>query len=142
MDITILESEVNVLGVVLATVAAMVIGYIYYMPQLPTGKEWVKLVKLTEAQMNKSAGIAMLATVLLNLVTATLLAVLIPYVAVINELKEMPAGLLTAFIIWLFIAIASLSNVLFGQRRKRLWAIEAGYSLLMFLAMGVILVVV
>lgn len=142
MDITILESEVNVLGVVLATVAAMVIGYFYYMPQLPTGKEWVKLVKLTEAQMNKSAGIAMLATVLLNLVTATLLAVLIPYVAVINELKEMPAGLLTAFIIWLFIAIASLSNVLFGQRRKRLWAIEAGYSLLMFLAMGVILVVV
>lgn len=142
MDITILESEVNVLGVVLATVAAMVIGYIYYMPQLPTGKEWVKLVKLTEAQMNKSAGIAMLATVLLNLVTATLLAVLIPYVAVINELKEVPAGLLTAFIIWVFIAIASLSNVLFGQRRKRLWAIEAGYSLLMFLAMGVILVVV
>lgn len=142
MDITILESEVNVLGVLLATIAAMVIGYIYYMPQLPTGKEWVKLVKLTEAQMSKSAGIAMLATVLLNLVTATLLAILIPYVAVINKLKEVPAGLLTAFIIWVFIAIASLSNVLFGQRRKRLWAIEAGYSLLMFLAMGVILVVV
>lgn len=141
MDITILESEVNVLAVLIATVLSMIVGFIYYMPQVPTGNLWVKLVGLTEKQMKEASMLPMFMTVFLNLVTAVIIGILVPYIGAINELKEVPAGLLTGFILWLLVVIASFSNTLFRMARKKLWAIESGYSLIIFLMMGVILAV-
>lgn len=141
MDITLLKSDVNVLAVLVATVLSMVVGYVYYMPQVPTGSLWVKLVGLTEKQMKEASMMPMFITVGLNLVTAVILGILVPYFGAINSLEEVPAGLLTGFVGWLLIAIGTLSNTLFRQGRNKLWAVEAGYSLIIFLMMGVILAV-
>lgn len=141
MDITLLESEVNILAVLLVTVLSMVVGFVYYMPQVPTGSLWVKLVGFTEKQMKEASMLPMFITVGLNLVTAVIIGILVPYIGAINQLKEVPAGLLTGFILWLLVAIASLSNTLFRQGRKKLWAVEAGYSLIIYLMMGIVLAV-
>ncbi len=141
MDITILESEVNVLVVLIATVLSMVVGFVYYMPNVPTGKLWIKLVGLTEKQMKEASMMPLFITVLLNLITAVIIAILVPYVGTINQLKEVPAGLLTGFMLWLLVVIASFSNTLFRMARKKLWAVESGYSLIIYLMMGAVIAV-
>jgi hypothetical protein len=117
--------QTNWLGIVLAAVASMVVGYIWYGPLF--GKAWMKLTGLKEmgdkSQMPKNYTIMFIG----SLVTAYVLTVF-------------GASFTTAFWAWLgFQATLLLSSVLFEGKSWSLYYLNAGYQLVSLLAMAWVL---
>ncbi len=71
-----MEAQVNWLAVVLATLSTMVVGSIWYAPQV-FGKKWMKLIGKTEKELgnNKAAATqAILITLVVSFISAYVLA--------------------------------------------------------------------
>jgi len=118
-------SEVNIAAVIIAAVANMVIGMVWY-SQSVFGKTWMKLVKLTEADIKKanmkqSFALGMLG----NLLGCFILAVLLSIVGPASVEKAMNLG----FLLWLGLIIPSeISGLAWEQRPMKLMLINAGWS--------------
>lgn len=132
-----MDAEINMLGVLLATVAAMVIGGVWYSKGV-FGAEWKKLAKIDEAKAKKEAGMAMTVMFVLAFIAAYVLAhVTFLSNAFYVDKTFLASALTTGFWMWLgFVLYAVLSNGVFEQRRKKLMLINLGNSLVTFLAMG------
>ena len=135
-----MDVEVNIWGVVAATVAAMVVGSIWYHKGV-FGKDWMKLAKISEKQAQKDAPKAMSVMLVLAAIAAYGLAWLTYAVGfVMEEDSYMVAALQTALMVWVaFVLYAQASNSVFEQRPSRLLLINAGNSLVTFLAMGLMI---
>ena len=117
--------QINWLAIILAAVASMVVGYVWYGPLF--GKTWMKLTGKKEMgdkkDMPKTYGIMFVA----SMVTAYVLSVL-------------GADLMTAFWIWLgFQATLLLHSVLFEGKSWNLYFVKAGHQLVSLLAMSWVL---
>lgn len=127
--------QINYLHVIVAALAPMVIGALWYSPML-FSKPWAAAVgkKIEDMRANGSMGYAgsMIAALVLSFVMAHFLA----YVGAITVAD----GLKTAFWAWLgFTATATLSDTLFAGRSFNLYVINNGYQLVSFLAVATIL---
>jgi hypothetical protein len=130
--------SVNYVAVLIAALASMLVGFIWYSPLL-FAKPWMKYAKLDEKKlkkaqktMGKTYGISFLAT----LVTAFALALMINATLVV-DLYE---GLAVSGVVWLgFVTTTMLTGVLFGEMPWGLFLINSGYQLASFLVMGAIL---
>lgn len=134
--------EVNYLAVLLAGVATMVVGFLWYGPML-FAKPWMKLmgytaesIKKEQANMGKTYGI--------SFVLALLTAYVLSHVMVLSEnfygYAPVMAGLSSAFWMWLgFIMPVQATDVLFGSKKFKLFVINTGYQLASVLVMGVVL---
>lgn len=125
----------NYWAIIVAAVATMVIGYIWYM--MPVfGRTWMQLIGKQEADLKKAAGPAMGFMVVLSLLTAYILAHFVVYA---NASTWMD-GAITGFWAWLgfgFTTIASMN--IYAQRPWKLTFIDAGYRLVSLVVMGGIL---
>jgi len=132
---------VNFWGVLVASVATMVIGFLWYSPMLFAGP-WMRLMgydpddKAKLAAMQKSArkiyGITFLATAL----SAIVLAKIIDLTSVNTAFYGMKVG----FFIWLGLVVTvQLTGAMFGKQPTKLFLINTGYQLVCYLAMGAIL---
>ncbi len=132
-----MDVEVNLVGVALATVAAMLVGAIWYSKGV-FGAEWMKLVKLNEKKAQKEAPKAMSVMFVLAAITAYAIAWLSFVVSAWLEIDSyLAASLQTALMVWVAFAFAThVSNGMFEQRSSRLMAINVGNSLVTYLAMG------
>ena len=129
--------SVNILAVVVAVVANMVLGMLWYSKAL-FAKQWLKLIGKSEAQL-KGAQQAMGLAVLVSLVEAYFLAVLI------NNLgaNTLLGGAKVGGLVWLgFIATTMLNEVIFEGRSSKLYQIQVGYQLVSFVIMGALLAVI
>ena len=128
-------------GVLAASVASMVIGFLWYSPLL-FARPWMGLMgydpddKAKLAEMQKGAGklygISFIATV----VSAVVLAKIIDLTSVVTILYGMKVG----FGIWLgFVATVQLTGALFTKQPIKLFLINTGYQLVCYLTMGAIL---
>lgn len=134
--------QVNFLAVLLAGIASMVVGFLWYSPLL-FGKPWMKLLGYTsksmkdaQKEMGKTYGISFI----LSLVTAYILF----HVMVLSEnffgYSALITGLITAFWMWLgFVAPVQLTDVLFGKKQWQLFGINTGYQLVALMVMAVVL---
>ncbi len=129
---------VNYLAVLVAALASMVIGFLWYSPVL-FGKPWTKLMGWSEKQMKEKSsqmGPAYLIMLVSSLVMAYVLAHLVSYLGV----KVWQDALMLAFWTWLgFIATTGLSSVLWEGKPVKLYLINVGYSLADLIAMAMIL---
>jgi disulfide bond formation protein DsbB len=128
--------------VLLAGVVSMVVGFLWYSPVL-FGKPWMKLMginpkNMKDAQkaMGKQYGISFLVTLLS--------AYVLFHTIVLSEnyfhYDRLSTGLISAFWMWLgFVAPVQLTDVLFGGKKLKLFAINTGYQLASLLAIGVVL---
>lgn len=132
--------DINWIAVVAAAVVNMIIGSVWYSPIL-FAKSWSKLVGLKSADMGKGAGPAYALTTLGALVQSFILAHFVAYAAYFYPTySNVSVGLLTAAWAWVgFVAIPQGVNTLFAGGRKKLWAINTGYFLVVLLINGVIL---
>jgi hypothetical protein len=132
---------VNVWAVLVSALATMVIGFVWYSPVL-FARPWIKLMgydpddKAKLAEMQKSAGPSYVLSLLASLISAMVLGKLIAIATMNTALYGMKMGLA----VWLgFVTTVQLTNSLFSRQPAKLYAINTGYQLVCYLAMGAIL---
>jgi hypothetical protein len=134
---------INLWSVLVAAVATMVLGFLWYSPLL-FARPWMVLMgydpedKDKLAEMQKGAGKMYALSFLASLVSALVLAKIIAITTVSSALYGMKIG----FAVWLgFVTTVQLTSVLFAKQPTKLYLINTGYQLVCYLAMGAILAV-
>lgn len=127
--------EPNWIGVVVATIAGMVIGALWYSKVL-FGTPWMKLVGKSESDLKKGAMQAYLVAAVSAFVMACVLGIIIKNADATNLM----AGTMMGFWVWLgFVVTTSGVNGIFSGRQKNLYLIEVGHHLVVLLIMGAVL---
>lgn len=134
-----MEVQVNWLAVILATLASMVVGSVWYMPQV-FGNTWMKLAKVDPKKANDGGARAIILTLFVSLITAYVLA----HVAYLSNAffghAFLQDALTTAFWVWLgFTAARFTTHDAFEGRPARLTIINIAHELVTLLAMGLVI---
>jgi len=126
---------INIWGVLVAAVATMIIGFIWYSPML-FAKPWTRLMGIDMNDKAKLAGKLYGMSFVASIVSAVVLAKIID----ITTVNTIPYGMKVGFAVWLgFVATVQLTGALFGKQPIKLFLINTGYQLVCYLAMGAIL---
>ena len=134
--------SLNWLAILVAAVSTMVLGFLWYSPFL-FAKAWAREMgydlndKVKMDEMRKSAGPAYAGSFVASLITAFTLALVLHGM----RAESLHFGLMASFHIWLgFVATVQFTGALFARQSMKLLAINSGYQLVCYLAMGAILV--
>jgi hypothetical protein len=134
---------IRIVPVIVAAVATMVLGFLWYSPLL-FARPWMRAMgydpedKAKLAEMQKGAGLMYAGSFLASLASAFVLGKIIEITTVSVPLYGMKVG----FAIWLgFVTTVQFTAFLFERKPFRLYAINTGYQLVCYLAMGAILAV-
>ena len=137
-----MDISVNYLSVVLAAVASMVVGFLWYSPVL-FAKPWMKLMGYTSKTMkpdNSTMGKTYIVSFVVSMVTAYVLFHVMVLSANFFQYSALQTGLTSAFFMWLgFVAPVQLTDVLFGKKKMQLFVINTGYQLTALLVMGLVI---
>ena len=132
---------VNLLSVLVAAIATMILGFLWYSPLL-FAKPWTLAMgydpndKAKMDEMRKGAGKLYGITFVASLISAFVLAKIIDVTTVNAALYGMKIG----FAVWLgFVTTVQLTSTLFKKRPIKLYLIDTGYQLVCYLLMGAIL---
>jgi hypothetical protein len=132
---------VNVYAVLVAAIATMVAGFLWYSPML-FANPWMVLMgydpndKAKIAEMQKSAG----PSYAMSLIASALSAIVLGKIIAVANAASALSGMEIAFAVWLgFVTTVQLTNSLFMRQRAKLYAINTGYQLVCYVAMGAIL---
>jgi hypothetical protein len=132
---------INVWAVLVAALATMVIGFLWYSPLL-FARPWMVVMgndpndKAKLAEMQKSAGPMYAMSLVASVLSAAVLGKIIAIATVDTALYGMKIGLA----VWLgFVTTVQLTNALFSKQPVKLYAINTGYQLVCYLVMGAIL---
>ena len=133
---------INLLAVIGAAVAAIVLGFLWYGPIF--GKKWMQESGLTEEKMNaaKAKGMGKTYAIMIasTLVMSYVLAHSLLFANTYLNTSGISAGLQAGFWNWLgYVVPVSLGAVLWDGKSWTYWLITAGYYLVSLLVMGVIL---
>jgi len=134
-----MDIPVNMWAVLVAAVASMVVGSLWYSPIL-FGKKWTKLMGWDSpekmALMKQGAGKAYTVMFLSSIIMAYVLAHFVQLVPAVTESD----ALQLAFWVWLgFVATVGIGNVLFEKRPFGLFLINSLYYLVNISVMACIL---
>lgn len=134
MDLITSFNAINWLSVVVATVAAFAVGSLWYSPLMFT-KIWQKEVKLSDEDIkNANMGMIFGSAFVLNFIAAIVLEMFLGPEA--SLFAGLMAGVLVA-LAWIGTALGT--NYLFARKSFRLFLIDAGYFLVYYAVMGIIL---
>jgi hypothetical protein len=130
--------SVNWWAILLAALANMFIGYVWY-SNLLFAKPWMKAVGIKESDLKQGPGPGYLLTFLGAMLTAYVLTHIVTYT---NSLTVFE-GLKTGFWVWLgFVVPAFGAEYIFSKRTLNHYLITVGYHALALMAAGAIVVVV
>ena len=134
--------NVNYVGVLVATVLAMVVGFLWYSPMM-FAKQWMKLMGLT-AESLKSKQKEMGKMYALSFVAALVMAYVLFHVMAMSmnffHYDKLMTGLTSAFWMWLgFVMPVQMTDTIFGGKKWMLFAINTGHQLVSLLAMGLVM---
>ncbi|HKD02247.1 MAG TPA: DUF1761 domain-containing protein [Terriglobales bacterium] len=132
---------IRILPVVVAAIACMILGFLWYSPVL-FAKPWMVLMgydpndKARLDEMRKSAGKTYTLAFIASLISAFVLAKIIALTTVQTAFY----GMKVAFAVWLgFVTTVQLTGALFSKQPTNLYLINTGYQLVCYLVMGAIL---
>ena len=131
---------INLFAVLAAAVVGWLIGGLWYSPVL-FGNIWIKEMKKSPKEletMKKESGKAMGLVFLVVLLECAVLAKIFGLAGVVT----LSAALKWSALLWLgFVATTLASGVLFAGKSVKMYVIDAGHYLVIFLAAGAILAV-
>ena len=134
---------IRIVPVIVAAVTTMVIGFVWYSPLL-FARPWIRAMghdpddKAKLAEMQKGAGLMYAGAMLASLASAFVLAKIIEITTVNAALYGMKVG----FAVWIgFVTTVQFTAFLFERKPFKLYAINTGYQLACYLAMGATLAV-
>lgn len=127
--------EINYLAIIGATFASMALGFIWYAP-FAFGKEWMRLVGLSEADTKENRGAPMLLMLIGSLVAAYVMAHFVGFTGA----KTLADGARTGAWIGIgFVFTAAMGDSIFSHKPARLLAITGGYQVVNLMMIGAIL---
>lgn len=130
-----LEADINYLAVLVAALASMVVGAIYYSPPL-FGKAWMKMIGLKPSQAKKDQSMGYVLGAIAGLVTAFVLA----HILDMTGAEEWVLALQTTFWVWLgFFATTTLHRVAWEKSGWDWWFLTNGNWFLTLLTMAMVL---
>lgn len=131
------QADLNYPAIIVATLATMVIGAIWYSKAL-FGKAWMSLTGMSEEAAKQKRGPAYFGMLLLAFVLAYVLAHFVDY----TNATTIGEGAATGLWVWLgFVVTTKGASHLFAQRPAKLFLIDAGYHLVELVILGAILAV-
>lgn len=137
-----MEVQLNFLSVLVAGLASMGLGFFWYSPML-LGNPWMKMMGYTKESMSeaqKKMGMMYVLSFAATLIMAWVLTYVIQYSQYATRMDWLYTGLSTGFWMWLgFVAPVQITDVIFGNKQWKLFAINTGYQLVSLLIMGAIL---
>lgn len=129
--------DINLLAVLGAAVAAMVVGWLWF--GLIFRKPWTRLAQLDDRPKAKDAVQYPVAFVV-NLVGAFVLAYVSTAAQLANQNSLLEAAITSAIFVWLaFSAGRALITTTFESRSVRLYLINTGHDLAVILAMALVI---
>ncbi len=130
--------QVNPLVPVAVAVMVMAVGMVWYSLQV-FGKKWMSDVGLSLEVMNKAPA----ASYVVSIAASLVLGVFMDYFATRLNLHTWQGGLVLGAKMWLaFVATSMAMNYVFARRPRRLFLIDIGYQLVIFVLAGLIAVLV
>ena len=131
------EIAVNWLALIVAVIARMVLGAVWYSPPLFV-KPWLAESGISEADMKAGLPKALI----FDLVGAIIMAFVLVHAVKYAGAQGVVQGAVVGFWNWLgFVAVTSWSQTMHEHRPFKLWLIGNGYQLVALLIMGAILAV-
>ena len=130
------EWDVNYIAVVVAAVVGMVIGAVYYMPQV-VGKAWMNAIGKTEKDLpGANRPILYVFAAIFTLLLATMLAAAIGWA----DAHTVGKGALVGLLFWIGLAIPIVGTVfMFEGRKLANHAITGGHYLIALVVKGAII---
>jgi hypothetical protein len=134
--------EVNYLAVLLASVASMVLGFLWYSPDI-LGKSWMKEKGYTSESLKKAQS-AMGKLYTLSFVVSLFTAYMLSHVMTLSQnyyqYPMIQTGISTALFMWLgFMFPVQITATIFGDKNWRLLGIDTGYQLVSTIAMALVI---
>lgn len=127
-------ANVNWVEVLVAAVAAVVIGFIWYMPMV-FGRRWAASIGQDLPAAGEVNPMIYLVSVAQALVTAYVLALVIGAIGT----TSLTDNLVVAAVLWLgFAAVPTLNAVVYERRSTEYWLINVGFGLVSLLVMAAI----
>jgi hypothetical protein len=132
--------QIPLLGILLATVAAMVVGTVWYSPAL-FGKSWMKMIGTDKEHMDEAMLKAVPMLVVVALLTAYVLTIFINYAHAFMPAQDwFTTALVTSLWVWLgFGATTVLAHGVFEPRERMVMLINMGNRLVTLVLMGAII---
>ena len=137
------EININLIAVLLAAVANMVVGMLWYGPLF--GKQWKTMMGLTDESM-KTMPLTATQAMIGGTITALLMAYVLAHDAFVwgqffgTSISQIAFALQLAFWIWLgYVATTQAGSFLWEGKSWKLFALNASQSLVSLIAMSLIL---
>lgn len=128
---------VNYLAVVLAAVAAIIIGMVWYSPKLGFGKMWMKLAEITDKQIKTAKEKGMARPMIANLIATLVMVLVLANFITIGDVRK---SMITVFWLWLgLVATINLGSVLWENKPVKLYILNTSYWLVTMSVMASIL---
>lgn len=122
-------------AILVATPIPLAIGAAWYSP-LGFARQWMRRAGLSDSDLRRGMALGFGAATIAGFLLAWVLATTLAFAETANAVD----GLLGGFFCWLgFTAATFAANDFMERRPAALWAINAGYWLLVFLADGALL---
>lgn len=135
MILKMLFENVNFVAILIAVVASMVVGAMWY-SMMGFGKPWMRLVGKSESDLKKGGFLPYVIAVAAGFILACVLSVIIN----LSGASSVMDGAMVGFWAWLgFVATTTGINSAFSGRPRNLYLIEIGHHLMVMLLMGAIL---
>lgn len=133
---------VNYLAVLVAAIASIVLGFLWYGPLF--GKQWTQLMGFTPEKMEAAKAKGMTTPYILmtigSLAMSYVLAHAVIFASAYLGAAGVSAGLTAGFWNWLgFVAPVTLGSVIWEGKPWKLWILNNSYYLVSLAFMGVIL---
>ena len=130
--------EINYLAVLVSAVIMFLLGGLWYSPVL-FAKPWMAVINKSEEELKKDAKPTnYLVAFLQGLISSYVLAIFISWA----QASTIGTGVWIGFMCWFgFAGTTSLVHGIFAGRSSKLWMIDTGYTLVSFIAAGIILAV-
>jgi sterol desaturase/sphingolipid hydroxylase (fatty acid hydroxylase superfamily) len=131
--------EINWIAVGLATVAAMIVGFVWYHKNV-FGTVWMKLAGIEPDQMKKGFAAPMLLALLGSLLTAFILAHMAFIAHAFYKNSFFMDAVTTAFWLWLGLSFTTLIiHNSFERKPAKLTALAVGNRFVTLLVMGMVI---
>ena len=130
------EWDVNYVAVLVAAIAAMIIGAVYYLPAV-AGKAWMNAIGKTEAEVRAAmTPRVLIAGFVLAILEMSVLAAIEGWAGAVGVAD----GVMVALIVWLGLTLPAASmNVLFEGRPIALHWVYGVNSLIIFAVAGAVI---
>ena len=132
-------ANVNLVAVLVAAVASMVIGFLWYSPFL-FGNMWMELSGMSKAKLGKAKSKWMTLNYFAMFVSSLVMSYVLAHFIKYTQSTTIMDGAVAGFWLWLgFIATVSLGMVLWEGKPFKLYVLKNAHQLISLIVMGAIL---